>query len=286
MGTLDPHARRRARRSRLAHALHATALTTSIAVTATLLATAPAHADEPGDFPDDPYQRTLRISLGQQQREDRCDLSRDVRVAGPVQKTFVNDILAGPDAKIRETLYNGGSGYPSAEYLNAGWSDKDAESAWGKEFQDRQDRLDKTNSPYAYVNSQGGRPYFAPVFGADILTFTWNGHAGIRTSVPQDLTPKPSAASVTKAKEVYSAIAAGNDDWTKQYTRLAAQEIGVAADSREIGSANDIASFLRFGGFPTRPRNRTRWSSAPRSKHSRPPGPPATAGTPSTSTAS
>ncbi|GAB1325688.1 hypothetical protein [Streptomyces sennicomposti] len=252
MGILDPHARRRARRSRLARALHATALTTSIAVTATLLATAPARADEPGDFPDDPYQRTLRISLGQQQRKDRCDLSRDVRVAGPVQKTFVNDILAGPDAKIRETLYNGGSGYPSAEYLNAGWSDKDAESAWGKEFRDRQDRLDKTNSPYAYVNSQGGRPYFAPVFGADILTFTWNGREGIRASVPQDLTPKPSAASVTKAKEVYSAIAAGDDNWTKQYTKLAAQEIGVAADSREAGSANDIASFLRFGGFPTK----------------------------------
>ncbi|WP_158771747.1 hypothetical protein [Streptomyces sp. NRRL S-340] len=222
-------------------------------MTATLMATAPARADEPGDFPSDPYQRTLRISLGEQQRKDRCDLSRDIRVAGPIQKAFVNDVLAGPDANIHETLHYGESGaYPSAEYLDAAWSDGEAESARGKEFRERQAQLDKTNAPYAYVNSQGGRPYDAPEFGADILAFTWEGREKIRAAVPEDLTPKPSPASLSKAKEAYSAIPASADDWISKYTERAADEIGVTAGSREIGSANDIASFLRFGGFPTK----------------------------------
>ncbi|WP_318199168.1 hypothetical protein [Streptomyces sp. SCL15-4] len=221
-------------------------------MTATLMATAPARADEPGDFPSDPYQRTLRISLGQHERQDRCALSRDIRVAGPIQKALANDALAGPDSKIHDTLHYGGSGYPSTEYFNAGLSDSGVESTRRKEFQDRQAQLDKTNTPYAYVNSEGGRPYHAPEFGADILAFTWEGREKIRAAVPQDLTPKPSPASLSKAKEVYSAIPASGDDWTSRYTELAAGELGVTSGSRNTGSANDIASFLRFGGFPTK----------------------------------
>jgi hypothetical protein len=64
---------------------------------------------------------------------------------------------------------------------------------------------------------------------------------------------------------VLDAFDTGDDAWAGAYKDVAGREL---LDTSNLGysSANDVATFLRFGGFPTKTPSLTRWNSAPRSR--------------------
>jgi hypothetical protein len=118
-----------------------------------LVSAAPAFAEEPGDNPTNPYERTLRISLGSQARKDRCQVARAVHFGGPETKTYAAGKLAGTDAELRTVVANwtfAGLGDARQRDIDAGLADLNA-------HRDRQDKLNTVNKPYAAVNSFGGR---------------------------------------------------------------------------------------------------------------------------------
>ncbi|MFE9574648.1 hypothetical protein ACFYMW_40135 [Streptomyces sp. NPDC006692] len=231
-----------------------TALATAAAVLAGVMSAMPARAEEPGDNPADPYQRTLRISLGEQARKDRCVLGLAVHYGGPELKAFANATLAGPDAGIATALRGSGGAYPSKAYSDASQKDLDAVNAYSTEFTRRQQQLDVDNGPYASANSSAGRPWHAPVIGGDIEAFTVEGRKKIPGDVWTDPAPHPGAESVAKAKAVYDAFDTANDAWAKSYKEAAGSSLygGLGITDGKANSANDIATFLRFGGFPTK----------------------------------
>ncbi|MEU9198413.1 hypothetical protein [Streptomyces hundungensis] len=245
---------RRSKRAALARGMSGTALATAAAVLAGLMGAMPARADEPGDNPADPYARSLRLSLGEGARKDRCVLGLAVHYGGPELKTFANATLAGSDAGIAAALHGGGGGWPSKEYSDASQKDSDAASAYSAEFSRRQQQLDSDNGRYASTNASGGRPCHAPLIGWDIAGFTLEGRKKIPGSVWTDPTPHPGAESVAKAKEVYDAFDTGDDAWAKSYKDGAGSSTfgGLGITDGHADSANDIATFLRFGGFATK----------------------------------
>ena len=131
----------------------AVALATATAVLGGLVGAAPAFAEEPGDNPTNPYERTLRISLGAQARMDRCQVARAVHFGGPEMKTYAAGKLAGPDTGLRPVVAN----WTLGELGDAHRRDLDAGLADWKTYRDRQDTLNTVNKPYASVNSSGGR---------------------------------------------------------------------------------------------------------------------------------
>ncbi|WP_155060648.1 Hint domain-containing protein [Streptomyces blattellae] len=207
----------------------------------------PASADEPGDNPTDPYERALRISLGAQAREDRCQVARAVHFGGPEMKTYAATKLAGPDAELRTVVAD----WTFGELGNAQRRDRDAGLADWNAHLDRQDQLNTGNKPYASVNSQGGRDYWAPDFGGDIVAFTLGTQRDLYARTWDSPTPRPGKASLDEAEKVLDAFDTGDDAWAGAYKEVAGWEL---LDTSNMGysSANDVATFLRFGGFPTK----------------------------------
>ncbi|MGW0580044.1 polymorphic toxin-type HINT domain-containing protein, partial [Streptomyces sp. NPDC002920] len=213
-----------------------------------LVSAAPASADEPGDNPADPYLRTLRISLGAEARKDRCQAGRAVHYGGPDLKSVAATKLTGTDADLRAFVR------PDAvlgERDQAALRDRDAGIADMHAFQDRQDQLNTANKPYASVNSQGGRDYWAPEFGKDIVAFTLGTQQDLYNKASENPTPRPGQASLDQARKVLDAFDTTGDTWATAYKDVAGREL---LDTSNLGysSANDVATFLRFGGFPTK----------------------------------
>lgn len=207
----------------------------------------PAAADEPGDNPDDPYERTLRISLGARDRQDRCQVGRFVNYAGPAVKAVANTALSGPQAGIAEAaLY-----WNSTPVLQAGIDDSEAGIAYAKAWTDRQIKLNETNKPYAGTNSTNGRPYQAPEFGEDIVAFTLGAQHKIYQQAYTDPTPRPGAESLAKARPVFDAIDTAGDAWAEAYKTPYAEKELFGLNGGQTGSAQDFANLLRYGGFPT-----------------------------------
>ncbi|MEU4351829.1 hypothetical protein [Streptomyces sp. NPDC023838] len=234
--------------------MSSTAALTAAAVFGGLMGAMPARADGVGeDNPTDPYKRSLRISLGEQARRDRCQLGRVVHYGGSAIKEFANTTLAGPDSGIHEALYGGGSA-PTTQWYDTAANDNDAVSAYRIAFDRRQDQLDNDNKPYASVNSAGGRPWNAPLIGWDIRTFTVEGRSQATGSIWDDPAPRPGAATLAKAKEVFDAFDTKGDDWATKYKTMAGHSEfgGLGVVGTTPGSANDFATFLRFGGFATK----------------------------------
>ncbi|MGW3117507.1 hypothetical protein ACWDBW_10195 [Streptomyces sp. NPDC001107] len=220
---------------------------TATAVLGGLVSTAPAAADEPGDNPANPYERTLRISLGAQARKDRCQVARAVHFGGPEMKTYAATKLAGTDAELRTVVANwtfGGLG-------DAHQRDKDAGLADLQTYRDRQDKLNTGNKPYAAVNDQGGRDYFAPDFGKDIVAFTLGTQQDLYNKTWENPTPRPGQAALDQARKVFDAFDTGDDAWAAEYKKVAGDEL-LNTSNLGYSSANDVATFLRFGGFPTK----------------------------------
>ncbi|WP_190094669.1 polymorphic toxin-type HINT domain-containing protein [Streptomyces melanogenes] len=214
----------------------------------------PARADGTGqDDPQDPYQRSLRISLGETARQDRCQLGRAVNFGGAAVKAFANTTLSGGDDGIHTAL-QGGVVMGNEEFRAAATKDGDAGTAYNTLFNKRQDQLDQDNKPYANANAAGGRPYHAPVIGADIRAFTIGTQTQLVNKIWDDPTPRPGAASVAKAKEIFDAFDTKGEDWATKYKELAGGSGygGLGVTDGKPGSANDIAAFLRFGGFATK----------------------------------
>ncbi|MFE3410905.1 polymorphic toxin-type HINT domain-containing protein [Streptomyces mirabilis] len=226
----------------------AVALATATAVLGGLVSAAPATADEPGDNPANPYERTLRISLGAQARKDRCQGARAVHYGGPELKSVAAAKLTGTDADLRAFVRPDAIG---GEWSQAAQRDDDAGLADLKAFRDRQDKLNTTNKPYASVNSSEGRDYWAPEFGKDIVAFTLGTQQDLYNKAVENPTPRPGQASLDQARKVLDAFDTGGDAWATSYKGVAGQEL---LDTTNLGhsSANDVATFLRFGGFPTK----------------------------------
>jgi hypothetical protein len=212
-----------------------------------LVSAAPATADEPGDNPANPYERSLRISLGAQARKDRCQVARAVHYGGPELKNLAATRLTGTDAALRTAVGDGRLG----ELGQALRTDLDAGAAAGQAFHDRQIKLNEANKPYAAVNSFGGRDYWAPEFGGDINAFTVGTQRDLYDKAFDDATPLPGTASLDKAQQVLGAFDTTGDTWATAYKDVAGREL---LDTTNLGhsSANDVATFLRFGGFPTK----------------------------------
>ncbi|MGW3653126.1 hypothetical protein [Streptomyces sp. NPDC000878] len=213
-----------------------------------LVSAAPAASDEPGDNPTNPYERTLRISLGEQARKDRCQAGRAVQFAGPELNSVAAAKLTGTDAALRAFVT------PDAilgEWGQASIRDRDAGIAALNTFRDRQDKLNTANKPYASVNSSGGRDYWAPEFGNDIVAFTLGTQQDLYNKASENPTPRPGQAALDQAKKVLDAFGTGDDAWAATYKDVAGREL---LDTSNLGysSANDVATFLRFGGFATK----------------------------------
>ncbi|MFB7777861.1 Hint domain-containing protein [Streptomyces bauhiniae] len=226
----------------------AVTLATATAILAGLVSAVPAAADEPGDDPSDPYQRTLRISLGAQARKDRCQAGRAVHFGGPELKAAAAAKLTGTDAALRDFVRPDAS---LGEWGQAAIKDRDAGIADLRAFEDRQDKLNDSNKPYRNVNDTQGRDFWAPEFGRDIVAFTLGPQEKLSTKSVDNPTPHPGQASLGQAKKVLDAFDPGDDAWGKAYKDVAGREL---LDTSNLGysSANDVATFLRFGGFPTK----------------------------------
>ncbi len=212
------------------------------------MSAAPAASDEPGDNPTNPYERTLRISLGEQARKDRCQAGRAVQFAGPELNAVAATKLTGTDAALRAFVT------PDAllgEWGQASTRDRDAGIAAAHAFRDRQDKLNTANKPYAAENSFGGRDYHAPEFGKDIVAFTLGTQQDLYTKASENPTPRPGQAALDQAKKVLDAFGTGDDTWAAAYKSFAGSAL---LDTSNLGysSANDVATFLRFGGFATK----------------------------------
>ncbi|MGW3448651.1 polymorphic toxin-type HINT domain-containing protein [Streptomyces sp. NPDC001076] len=233
---------------RLRRGLAGTALATAAAVLGGLVYAVPAAADEPGDNPANPYQRTLRISLGAHARADRCQAGQAVHFGGPDLKAAAAAKLTGTDADLRAFVSPDSVG---GERTQARDRDRDAGIAALNAFRDRQTQLDESNKPYRSVNSSNGRDFWAPEFGADVVTFTLGTQQKLYDKAFEDPTPRPGQASLDQAKKVLDAFDTGGDAWAAAYKDVAGREL---LDTSGLGysSANDIATFLRFGGFATK----------------------------------
>ncbi|PKV82807.1 polymorphic toxin-type HINT domain-containing protein [Streptomyces sp. TLI_146] len=216
----------------------------------------PARADDISrgeDNPQDPYQRSLRMSLGETARADRCRLGNILHYTGPTLRTVVSAKLAGPDSAIHEALTSN-SGWGGEELYTAQSKDDETGYNYKTTFYRRQDKLNQDNKPYASTNSSAGRPWNAPAFGADIVAFTELGRGWSVPHLWDNPTPRPGAAAMAKAKEVYDAFDTKGDDWATKYKERAGsgEMDGLGTTAGNPGSANDIATFLRFGGFATK----------------------------------
>ncbi len=211
------------------------------------MSAAPAASDEPGDNPTNPWERTLRISLGEQARKGRCQAGRAVQFGGPELKSVAAAKLTGTDADlytfVRPDMLLG-------EWSQAATRDSDAAIADLRAFQDRQDKLNTANKPYASANFFGGRDYFAPEFGKDIVAFTLGTQQDLYNKARENPTPRPGQTALDQAKKVLDAFDT-DDFWAASYKDLAGGEL-LSTDNLIYSSSNDVATFLRFGGFPTK----------------------------------
>ncbi|WP_175647595.1 hypothetical protein [Streptomyces cyaneochromogenes] len=238
---------RRLRPGRAQGGFAAVALATAAAVLGGLVSAAPAAADEPGDNPANPYERSLRISLGSQAREDRCQIARAVHFGGPEMKAYAATRLAGTDADLRTAV----AGLTFGELGDASRRDRDAGIADLRAHEARQNKLNTANEPYRSVNSSGGRDFWAPDFGKEIVTFTLGTQQDLYDKSWEDPTPRPGKASLDQAKKVFDAFDTGDDEWAGAYKQRAGDEL-LSTNNMGPSSANDVATFLRFGGFPTK----------------------------------
>ncbi|MER7820522.1 hypothetical protein ABTX79_35670, partial [Streptomyces sp. NPDC096153] len=222
-------------------------LATTVAVLGGLVTAAPAAAEEPGDHPANPYERSLRISLGSMARGDRCQVARAVHYGGPEMKAHARDKLAASEADLRQVVADWSFGTLG----QAQGRDKEAGLAYGTAYQERQAKLNTTNKPYAAVNSFGGRDYHAPEFGGEILTFTLRQQPELYYKTWDDPTPRPGRAALDSARQVFDGLSTPDDSWATAYKPFAGNEL-FGNGGGQTGSANDIATFLRFGGFPTK----------------------------------
>ncbi|WP_395363640.1 hypothetical protein ACHGLA_25510 [Streptomyces sp. YH02] len=234
------------RKGRFRRTAAATALATASSVLLTLLAGAPALADEPGDNPTNPWERSLRISLGVTARQDRCIASRFIHLGGPEAKAAAGRALAGTDAGIATAIGHHGwlfSG-PLGQALDR---DKDVNSTASDAFQTRQQKLNDSNAPYRSVNSFGGRDFHAPEFGIGVRSLA--GQGNLWSKIAEDPRPLPGKGSLDKARTVLEGISSPDDYWETSYRGVAGQEL-LGIQGGGGGSANDVAQFLRYGGFP------------------------------------
>ncbi|MEW2090320.1 hypothetical protein AB0897_13670 [Streptomyces sp. NPDC007168] len=239
----------RRRRSRLLRrGTASTALATVAAVLAGLMYAVPATADEPGDNPADPYERTLRISLGARDRQDRCQVGRYINYGGPAVKGVANTALSGSQAGIAEAAQY----WNSTPVLEAGQKDDEAGLAYWRTWQSRQTKLNETNQPYAGTNSSNGRPYHAPEFGEDIVAFTLGTQSDVYDQAYKDPTPRPGKPALDKARQVFDAIDTTGDDWATSYKTPYAENEIFGWGGSGTGSSHDVANLLRYGGFPTK----------------------------------
>ncbi|MCT9109366.1 hypothetical protein ACFWD7_30535 [Streptomyces mirabilis] len=208
-----------------------------------LVSAAPATADEPGDNPANPYERTLRISLGSQARKDRCQGARAVHYGGPELKSVAAAKLTGTDAGLRAFVRPDAIG---GEWAQAAQRDDDAGLADLKAFRDRQDKLNTTNKPYASVNSSEGRDYWAPEFGKDIVAFTLGTQQDLYNKAVENPTP-----AGTRGRPRTRASPGRNCSTRPTW-----------ATRRRTTSRRSCGSAV----FRPRPPSRTRWSSVPRSR--------------------
>ncbi|MGW2743175.1 ALF repeat-containing protein [Streptomyces sp. NPDC001450] len=202
--------------------LAAVALVTASAVLGGLVSAAPAAADEPGDNPANPYERTLRISLGAQPRKDRCQAGQAVHFGGPELKSAAAAKLTGTDTALRAFVTPDAS---LGEWAQAALKDRDAGIAALNAFRDRQTKLDDSNKPYRAVNDSQGRDFWAPEFGRDIVAFTLGTQQQLYSRAAGNPTPHPGQASLDQAKKVFDAFDTGDDAWAKAYKPVAGNEL-------------------------------------------------------------
>ncbi|WP_459754684.1 hypothetical protein [Streptomyces sennicomposti] len=190
----------------------------------------------------------MRISLGAQARKDRCQAGQAVHYGGSELRAAAAAKLTGTDAALHEFVR---PDLLLGEWGQAALHDRDVASAAGTAFKNRQTALDKSNEPYRAVNSSGGRSFWAPEFGSDILSFTFKAEETLEPKAAEDPRPRPAQSSVDKARKIFDAFDTGGDSWAAAYKPVAGAEL-FETSNLGYASANDIAAFLRFGGFATK----------------------------------
>ncbi|MGX5212533.1 hypothetical protein ACWKT3_28240 [Streptomyces violaceus] len=234
---------RRALRSR---GLAGTALVAASAVLTGLVYAAPARADEPAEDPD---AGQFRISLGVDARTNRCVAGTALHIGGPALKAAAAKALNGTDTELTGALEGHQVGLGTLG--DARSKDNDGVIDYLDQSRKRKTRWETANKIYAQTGWSSGTEYHAPEFDADVVAFTLGPQRDLYGRLGQDGRSVPTKASVDQAKKVAADIK-GQDDWND----FAAD--AMFGDTEVRGpynwtTASDVASFLRHGGFVTKP---------------------------------
>ncbi|MCX5261007.1 hypothetical protein OOK27_43860 [Streptomyces canus] len=224
-----------------------TALTAACAVLTGLVYAVPARADEP--VPEDPDAGNIRISVGATDRLNRCVAGVALHVGGPAMKSAASKALNGTNAELATALDGVHLGLGTLG--DARRTDHDGVIRYLDDSDAREKRWEAANRVYAETGWDSGTSYFAPEFDEDIVAFTLGPQRNLYGKLGQDGRSVPTKASVDKAKKIAAEIE-GQDSWNDMAAQM------MLRDAEDTGpfnytTASDIASFLRHGGFVTKP---------------------------------
>ncbi|MFF5966114.1 hypothetical protein ACFY64_20720 [Streptomyces collinus] len=217
------------------------------AVLTGLVYAAPARADEPPA--EDPDAGRFRISLGVDARTNRCVAGTALHIGGPALKAAAAKALNGTDTELAGALEGHQLGLGTLG--DARTKDNDGVIDYLDQSHKRTERWETANKIYAQTGWSSGTEYHAPEFDADVVAFTLGPQRDLYGRLGQDGRSVPTKASVDQAKKIAADIK-GQDDWND----FAADNMFGDTDVRgpyNWTTGSDVASFLRHGGFVTKP---------------------------------
>ncbi|EFL34946.1 predicted protein [Streptomyces viridochromogenes DSM 40736] len=235
---------RRALRSR---GLAGTALVAASAVLTGLVYATPARADDPPA--EDPDAGQFRISLGQDARMNRCVAGTALHIGGPTLKAAAAKALNGTDADLTAALEGAQTGLGTLG--DARGKDNDGVTQYLDQSRKRTERWETANKIYAQTGWDSGTEYHAPEFDKDVVAFTLGPQRDLYGRLGQDGRSVPTKASVDQARKIAADIK-GQDDWNDFATDSMFRDTDVRGPYNWT-TASDVASFLRHGGFVTKP---------------------------------
>lgn len=223
----------------------ATALATASSILMGLLYAAPAQASPISAVPDE--GDIIRIGLGQKARLDRCLTGMSLHLGGPAVKGIAARGLAGSDAELAALVERWPVAVQEAEDQDQG------DKSLGEDPNSRKARLEAANKIYAQTGWSSGTQYHAPEFDEAARAFARKAYENHYSRVGiDDGRSTAGKAAVAKAREVADSVKGANWMLDLMATDLLRSAAGGGLHPPGT-TATDIATFLRYGGFPSAP---------------------------------
>ncbi|MEU0587543.1 hypothetical protein [Streptomyces sp. NPDC006132] len=207
----------------------------------------PARADDPPA--DDPDAGKFRISLGVDARMNRCVAGTALHIGGPALKAAAAKALNSTDIQLATALEGHQLGLGTLG--DARSKDNDGVIDYLDQSHKRKQRWEAANKIYAETGWSSGTEYHAPQFDKEVVAFTLGPQRDLYGKLGQDGRSVPTKASVDRAKKIAEDIK-GQDDWNDFAIGTMLGDTDVRGPYNSTTSS-DVASFLRHGGFVTKP---------------------------------